>query len=241
MVKTGLLYNKTYLFSLWFVDRRHIIWARRVKIWHVGVQCIHLAYFSIKTPGFHKRLRIYMYRHLYYKMLEPHLAKWTGEKFKHEITAQFRGISPIWTLSLCARDIGRMSSTYLTLENVYVIFGLWNHLSLYWTCRWKGPFTFIWREKFLNGSRSVLHQIFGIFGVDVEAVGKLMLIAAARSDHVRGFGLISIDRNTHTRDSHFPSKFRFWIYLATHKLFLSKKWSKIVAVDATYFQSPKIT
>ena len=41
-------------------------------------------------------------------MLEPHLAKRTGEKFKHKITAQFRGISPIWTLSLCARDVGGM-------------------------------------------------------------------------------------------------------------------------------------
>ena len=41
-------------------------------------------------------------------MLEPHLAKRTGEKFKHKITAQFRGISPIWMLSLCARDIGGM-------------------------------------------------------------------------------------------------------------------------------------
>jgi hypothetical protein len=48
-------------------------------------------------------------------MLEPHLAKGTGEKFKHEITAQFRGINPIWTPSLCARDIGGMwmSSTLL--------------------------------------------------------------------------------------------------------------------------------
>ena len=41
-------------------------------------------------------------------MLEPHLAKCMGEKFKHKITAQFRGISPIWTLSLCARDVGGM-------------------------------------------------------------------------------------------------------------------------------------
>ena len=41
--------------------------------------------------------------------------KMYGEKFKHEITAQFRGISLIWTLSLCARDVGRMwmSSTLL--------------------------------------------------------------------------------------------------------------------------------
>jgi hypothetical protein len=41
-------------------------------------------------------------------MLEPYFAKNREEKFKHEITAQFCGINPIWTLSHCARDVGGM-------------------------------------------------------------------------------------------------------------------------------------
>ena len=41
-------------------------------------------------------------------MLEPDLSKSKGTRFKHEITAQLRGISPIWTVSQFAHDVGRM-------------------------------------------------------------------------------------------------------------------------------------
>ena len=41
-------------------------------------------------------------------MLEPHFTKSAGEKFKHEITAELRGISLIWMLSHCAHDVGGM-------------------------------------------------------------------------------------------------------------------------------------
>ena len=54
--------------------------------------------------------------------LAPNLAKRAGEKFKHKITAQFRGISPIWTLSLCARDVGGMWMSPTLLNYVVPIF-----------------------------------------------------------------------------------------------------------------------
>ena len=61
-----------------------------------------------------------------------------------------------------------------------------------------------------------------------------------------GFDLISIDKNAHTRSSHLPSKFGFYIQLSIHKWFLKtkKKGQKLLLsreIDATWFQSPKIT
>ena len=57
-------------------------------------------------------------------MLEPHFTKSAGEKFKHEITAELRGISPIWTPSHCARDVGGMwmSPTLPSVQSQLLIF-----------------------------------------------------------------------------------------------------------------------
>ena len=41
-------------------------------------------------------------------MSEPNFAKTEGEKFKHEITGEFGGISLIWTLSHLSCDVGGM-------------------------------------------------------------------------------------------------------------------------------------
>ena len=48
---------------------------------------------------------------------------------------------------------------------------------------------------------------FGTFKVDVEVIGKLVLMGTARSDHVRNFFLtfFSINENTHTRGHLLPT------------------------------------
>ena len=58
-------------------------------------------------------------------MLEPHFAKTAGEKFKHEITGEFRGISLIWTLSHLSRDVGGMWMS-TTLPWFTLFFGWWD-------------------------------------------------------------------------------------------------------------------
>ena len=51
------------------------------------------------------------------------MAKNRLASFKHDITAQLRGISPIWRLSHRARDVGGMwmSPTLLILDTEYYL------------------------------------------------------------------------------------------------------------------------
>jgi len=74
-----------------YLSSRHQDLTCRCPMYSFGL------FLNQKSIFFHKWLRIYVYNNLYYNMLEPNFAKTTGEKLKHEITAEFRGISPIWT------------------------------------------------------------------------------------------------------------------------------------------------
>jgi len=104
-------------------------------------------------------------------------------------------------------------------------------------------------EKFLNESKCVciVLNFWNLRG----AVGKLVSMAAAPSDHVHGFWPHFHRQKYSHKGQPPPLKFSFLNLFSTLKPFLSKKKKKKKKksqklllsheIDATWFQSPKIT
>ena len=130
------------------------------------------------------------------------------------------------------------------LENLYVIFELWNCHFIHFTDRWKGLLKNYIERNFINRYKGIFHQKFGTFYAEVEVLGKLLLKERASSNHVHKFWSyfrqISINKNAHTKPlispQIFVSTFNYcFLFLKRPKSFaVAWNWRDFVSNSEDY-------